>query len=62
MSDALKEKIIEYLGKVDQARTKDMASAMNEKKTDVDRAVKELVQAGIAEFPYIGTSYVKLVR
>ena len=62
MSSALKEKIIEYLGRVDQAKTKDMAGAMNEKKTDVDRAVKELVQAGRAEFPYIGTSYVRLVR
>lgn len=60
MSEELKAKIIEYLGKVDKTKTKDMATALGEKKSEVDKIVKELAKEDKIEFLYIGTSYVKL--
>lgn len=60
MADDLRQKILDYLKGVDKAKTKDIAAALNEKKADVDKIVKDLAKEGIVEFLYIGTSYVKL--
>ena len=60
MADDLRQKILDYLKGVDKAKTKDIAVALNEKKSDVDKIVKDLAKEGIIEFLYIGTSYVKL--
>jgi len=62
LSEDLKVKVIDYLGKVDKTKTRDMADALKEKKSDVDKVVKELAKEGKVEFLYIGTSYVKLVK
>lgn len=61
MSEDLRARVIEYLGKVDKTKTRDMADNMKEKKSEVDKIVKELAKEGKVEFLYIGTSYVKLV-
>lgn len=62
MSEDLRAKVIAYLGKVDKTKTRDMADALKEKKSEVDKIVKELAKEGQVEFLYIGTSYVKLVK
>lgn len=62
MSEDLRARIVAYLEKVDKVKSKDIAAALGEKKSDVDKVVKELAKEGKVEFLYIGTSYVKLVK
>lgn len=62
MSEDLRAKVIEYLDKIDKTKTRDMADNLKEKKSEVDKVVKELAKEGKVEFLYIGTSYVKLVK
>lgn len=57
----LRRRVLEYLQKVDKAKTRDIADALHEKKSLVDDVVKEMAKEGLIEFLYIGTSYVKLV-
>lgn len=59
--EELRQRVIEYLQKVDKAKARDIADALKEKKALVDSVVKELAKEGLVEFLYIGTSYVKLV-
>ncbi|GAW91764.1 hypothetical protein [Calderihabitans maritimus] len=56
----LRQKVIEYLQKVDKAKSKDIANALQEKKSVVDKVIKELAKEDLVEFLYLGTSYVKL--
>ncbi|MEW6546468.1 MAG: hypothetical protein AB1446_06065 [Bacillota bacterium] len=59
-SEELKARVLEYLAKVDKAKSHDIAQALKEKKALVDAAVRELAREDRVEFLYIGTSYVKL--
>lgn len=56
----LRERILQYLGTVEMAKSRDIADALGEKKREVDKVVKELAKEDIVEFLYLGTSYVKL--
>lgn len=56
----IKEKVVAYLHTVEKAKSKDVAVAIGEKKSDVDLAVKELAIEDIVEYLYIGTSYVSI--
>ena len=58
--EEIKEKVIAYLKTVDKAKNKDVATKINVKKREVDKAINELAKEDIIEFLYIGTSYVKL--
>ncbi|MEW6662905.1 MAG: hypothetical protein ACOY9Y_00720 [Bacillota bacterium] len=58
--EELREKVLEYMNKVDKAKSRDIATALDEKKSVVDEVVKELAKEDILEFIYMGTSYVKL--
>ena len=58
--EELRTRVLEYLGKVEKAKTRDIADALKEKKSAVDEVVKELAKEDLVEFLYIGTSYVKL--
>ena len=60
MSDELKEKILAYLGTVDKARNREVATAMNEPKPLVDKAIGDLAKEDKIEYLYLGTSYVTL--
>ncbi len=60
MSDELRQKVLEYLGKVDKAKNRDIATALGAAKREVDQVVNELAKEDKVEFLYIGTSYVKL--
>ena len=60
MSEDLRERVLAYLGKVDKAKNRDIATALGVNKKEVDQVVNELAKEDKVEFLYIGTSYVKL--
>jgi hypothetical protein len=60
MSEELKEKILAYLATVDKAKNREIATALNEPKPLVDRAIGDLAKEDKLEYLYLGTSYVTL--
>lgn len=56
----IKEKVLAYLDTVEKAKSKDIAKAINEKKADVDNAVKELALEDKVEYLYITTTFIAL--
>jgi len=58
--DELQEKILDYLTKIDKAKTKEIAAKLGVKKRDVDKACSALAKEGKVEYLYIGTSFVTL--
>lgn len=58
--EELRAKVLEYLGKVDKAKNKDVANAIGVHKRTVDKVINELAKEDILEFLYLGTSYVKI--
>lgn len=59
-SPEIKAKILDYLAKVQKAKSRDVAVAIGEKKSDVDDAVKELTAEDLVEYLYITTTYICL--
>jgi hypothetical protein len=61
MSDELKVKILGYLGSVSQARNRDVARAVGEDKTLVDKAIADLAKEDKIEYrSFGGITYVTL--
>jgi len=60
LSDELREKVLAYLGKVDKAKNREVATALGAVKKEVDQVINELAKEDKIEFLYLGTSYVKL--
>lgn len=60
--EELRAKILEYLGKIDKAKNRDIATAIGAPKKDVDKMVNALANEGVVEFLYLGTSYVTLKK
>ncbi len=60
MSEEIEARVLEYLGKVDKAKNRDIANALGLPKPEVDKAVAELAKSDRIEYIYIGTSYVKI--
>ncbi len=60
MSEELREKVLAYLGKVDKAKNREVATALGAVKKEVDQVINELAKEDKIEFLYLGTSYVKL--
>ena len=58
--EELRAKILEYLGKIDKAKNRDIATAIGAPKKEVDKMVNALANEGVVEFLYLGTSYVTL--
>jgi hypothetical protein len=56
----IKEKILAYLNTIEKAKSKDIAKAIGEAKSDVDLAVKELAIEDKVEYLYITTTFVAL--
>lgn len=56
----IKEKVVAYLHTVQKAKSKDIAAAIGEKKSDVDLAVKELALEDIVEYLYITTTFIAI--
>jgi Mn-dependent DtxR family transcriptional regulator len=61
MSEELKEKILKYLGTVSQARNKEVARAVAEDKSLVDKMITELAKDGKIEYrSFGGITYIAL--
>ncbi len=56
----LKQKVIDYLKTVSKAKNKEVARALDEDKTLVDKAIAELSKEGVIEYIYLGASFIKL--
>ena len=56
----IKAKVIAYLETVEKAKSKEIAQAIGENKSEVDNAVKELAIEDIVEYLYITTTFVAL--
>ena len=56
----LRERIISYLNSVSKAKTREIADSLGEKKSEVDKIVRQLGNEDLIEFLYLGTSYVKI--
>lgn len=61
-SEELKAKVLEYLATVSKAKNREVATALNVPKHDVDQAINELANDDKVEFLYLGTSYVTLKK
>lgn len=59
-SPEVKAKVVAYLETVTKAKSRDVAVAIGETKSDVDNAVKELTAEDIVEYLYITTTYICL--
>jgi Mn-dependent DtxR family transcriptional regulator len=63
MSEELREKILKYLGTVSQARNKEVARAVGQDKSLVDKAIGDLAKEGKIEYrSFGGISYVALPK
>ena len=61
MSEDLKESILKYLATVSQAKNKDVARAVGQDKSLVDKAIAELAKEGKIEYrSFGGITYVTL--
>lgn len=56
----IKQKVVAYLETIQKAKSKEIAAAIGEKKSDVDLAVKELSMEDIVEYLYITTTFIAL--
>jgi Mn-dependent DtxR family transcriptional regulator len=63
MSEELREKILKYLGTVSQARNKEVARAVGQDKSLVDKAIGDLAKEGKIEYrSFGGISYVAIPK
>jgi hypothetical protein len=61
MSEELKEKILNYLGTVSQARNREVARAIGEDKGEVDKLISDLAKDGRIEYrSFGGITYIAL--
>lgn len=61
MTEELKESILKYLSTVSQAKNKDVARAVGQDKSLVDKAIAELAKEGKIEYrSFGGITYVAL--
>ena len=61
MSEDLKESILKYLATVSQAKNKEVARAIGQDKSFVDKAIAELAKEGKIEYrSFGGITYVTL--
>lgn len=56
----LKQKVVDYLATVSKAKNKEVAKALGEDKTIVDKAIAELSKEDRIEYLYLGASFIKL--
>ncbi|NLF46293.1 MAG: hypothetical protein GX581_09465 [Syntrophomonadaceae bacterium] len=56
----VKEKVLAYLDTVEKAKSRDIATAIAEAKSEVDNAVKELAIEDKVEYLYLTTTFIAL--
>ena len=63
MNEDLKESVLKYLATVSQAKNKEVARAVGQEKSLVDKAIGDLAKAGKIEYrSFGGISYVALPK
>jgi Mn-dependent DtxR family transcriptional regulator len=61
MTEDLRDSILKYLGTVSQAKNKEVARAVGQEKSLVDKAIAELAKEGRIEYrSFGGISYIAL--
>lgn len=60
VSEELKRQVLQYLGTVDKAKNREVARAIGEEKSIVDKVIAELAKEDKIEYLYLGTSFIKL--
>jgi len=59
-SDEVEQKVLHYLGTVNQVKARAVAKAINVEKQLVNKAISKLAQDDKIEYLYLDTTYVKL--
>ena len=63
MNEDLKESVLKYLATVSQAKNKEVARAVGQEKSLVDKAIGDLAKAGKIEYrSFGGISYVAIPK
>jgi hypothetical protein len=59
-TEELKQKVLDYLNTVPHAKNREVARAIEEDKTIVDKAISALAKEDKIEYIYLGASFVKI--
>ena len=59
-SEELKQKVLQYLESVTKAKNREVARALGEEKSVVDKAIADLAKDDKIEYVYLGASFIKL--
>jgi predicted transcriptional regulator with HTH domain len=60
VSEELKQKVLQYLESVTKAKNREVARAIGEDKSVVDKAIADLAKDDKIEYVYLGASFIKL--
>ena len=58
--EEIEQKVLHYLGTVNMAKNRNVATAIEIEKSLVDKAISSLAKQDKIEYVYLSTSYVKL--
>ena len=58
--EALKQRVVEYLETVTKAKNREVARALGEDKSVIDKIIAELAREDKIEYVYLGASFIKL--
>ncbi len=59
-SEELKQKVLQYLESVTKAKNREVARALGEDKSVVDKVIAALAKDDKIEYVYLGASFIKL--
>jgi len=59
-SEELKQKVLQYLESVTKAKNREVARALGEEKSVVDKVIADLAKDDKIEYVYLGASFIKL--
>ena len=60
VTEELKQKVLQYLESVTKAKNREVARALGEDKSVVDKAIADLAKNDKIEYVYLGASFIKL--
>ena len=59
-SEELKQKVLQYLESVTKAKNREVARALGEDKSVIDKVIADLAKEDKIEYVYLGASFIKL--
>jgi hypothetical protein len=60
VSEELKQKVLQYLESVTKAKNREVARALGEDKSVIDKVIADLAKDDKIEYIYLGASFIKL--